>query len=102
MDKETITSCANPITSASVGRVDISSPDFTYMQTAREWITGPTGSSRLTCCMLDGGSQCSFIARSVIDDLQREVIDQRDLSFTAFETTTTPSQKRFVRFNISI
>jgi len=83
MDKETTNSRASPITSASVGRVDISSPDFTYLQTARVWVTETTGLSRLTRCMLDGGSQCSFIARSVIDELQFEVTDLRDLSVTA-------------------
>jgi len=99
MDKET-TSRASPITSASVGRVNISSPDFTYLETACVWVTVPTGLSRLRRCMLDGGSQCSFIARSLIDDLQVEVTDQRDLSVTAFETTTAPGWRRFVRFNM--
>ena len=101
MYKETITSRASPTTSASVGRVDISSPDFTHLQTARVWVMGPTGLSRLTRCVLDGGSQCSFIARSVIDDLQLEVIDQRDLSVTAFESfPAPPGRRRYVRFNI--
>ena len=57
IDTETTTNRASSITSASVGRMDISSPDFTYMQTARVWVTGPTGLRRLTRCMLDGGSQ---------------------------------------------
>jgi hypothetical protein len=100
MDKET-TSRSSPITSASVGRVDISPTDFTYLQTARVWITGPTCLIRLTRCVLDGGSQCSFIARSVIDDLQLEVIEQRDLSVTVFETYPTASgRRRFVRFHM--
>jgi len=100
MDKETTTSRASPITLASVGRVDTSSPDFTYLQTARVWVTGPTGLGRLMRCVLDGGSQCSFIARSLTDDLKLEVIDQWDLSVTAFETTTAPGRRRFVRFNM--
>jgi len=101
MDKETSTSGTSPITSASVGRVDISSPDFTYLQTARVWVTGPTGLSKLTRCVLGCGSQCSFSARSVIDELQLEVIDQRDLSVTVFETCpTAPGRRRFVRFNM--
>jgi len=78
MDKET-TSRTGPITSTSVGRVDTSSPDFIYLQTARVGITGPMGRSRLTRCMLDGGSQCSFVARSIIDDLQLEVVDQQNV-----------------------
>jgi len=84
MDKKT-TSRTGPITSTSVGMMDISSPDFIYLLTARVWITGPTGRSRLTRCMLDGGNQCSFVARSIIDDQQLEVVDQGDLSVTAFE-----------------
>jgi len=80
--------------------VDTSSPDFIYLQTARVWITGPTGRSRLTRCVLDGGSQCSFVARSIIDDLQLEVVDQRDLSVTAFESyPAAPSRRRLVRFS---
>jgi len=86
MDKETKTNQANSITSASVGRVDNSSPESTYLQTARVWVIGPTGLSRLTPCVLDGESQCSFIVRSVIDDLQLEAIGQRNLSVTTFET----------------
>jgi len=101
MDKEIKTSRASRTTSASVGRVDISSPDHTYLQTARVWVTGPTGLSRLTRCVLDGGSQYSFIARSVLDFLQLEVIDQRVLSVTAFETfPTAQGRRRFVRFNM--
>jgi hypothetical protein len=100
MDKETTIIRSSPITSASVGRVDISPTDFTYLQTARVSITGATGLSKVTCYVLDGGSQCSFIARSVIDDLQLEVIEQRDLSGTAFETNPTASGRRFVRFHM--
>ena len=101
MDKETTSRRTGQITSASVGRVDTSSPDFIYQQTARVWITGPTGRSRLTRCVLDGGSQCSFVARSIIDDLQLEVIDQRDLSVTAFEShPTATSWRRLVPFTM--
>jgi hypothetical protein len=101
MDKETTTRRASPITSASVGRMDISYPYFTYLQTVRVWVTGPTGLSRLICCVLDGGSQCSFIARSVIHDLQLDVIDKRDLSVIVFETcATTPGRRSLIRFNM--
>jgi hypothetical protein len=96
MDKDTTTSRTGQITSASVGRVDTSSPDFIYLQTARVWITGPTGRSRHTPCVLDGGSQCTFLTRSIIDDLLLEVIDQ-----TAFESyPTAPSSRRLVRFRV--
>jgi len=101
MDMETTTSRASPITSAFVGGMDISSPDSTYLQMARVWFTEPTGFSRLARCALDGGSQYRFIARSVIDDLQLEVIEQRDFSVTAFKSYPTAlGRRRFVRFNM--
>jgi len=100
MDKET-TSRTGPITSNSVGRVDTSSPDFIYLQTARVWITGSTGGSILTRYVLDGGSQCSFVVRSIIDDLQLEVVEQRDLSVIAFESyPAASSRRRLVGFNV--
>lgn len=85
-DQEPTARETSTITSASVGKVDVASPDFTYLQTAGVWVTEPTGSSKLTRCVLDGGSQCSFVAESIIDDLILEVIDHCDLSVTAFET----------------
>jgi hypothetical protein len=53
MNKETKTIRSSPIASPSVGTVDISPTDFTYLQTTRVWITGPTGLSRLTRCVLE-------------------------------------------------
>jgi hypothetical protein len=51
--------------------------------------------------VLDGGSQCRFKARSVIDNLQLDVIGQRDLLVTSFETyPTAHGWKRFFRFNV--
>ena len=101
IDKETTTSRTGPRTSTSVGRVDTSSPDFIYLQTARVWITGLTGRSRITRFVLDGGSQCSFAVRSIIDDLQLEVVDQVDISVTAFESyPAAPSRRRLVRFSV--
>ena len=32
----------------TVGKVDVASPGFTYLQTARVWVMGPTGLSKLT------------------------------------------------------
>jgi len=54
----------------SVGGIEVTSPGFTYLKTAQVWITGPTWLSRLTRCVLDGESQSSFIAASLIDDLK--------------------------------
>jgi hypothetical protein len=101
MDKETTTSRSSQISPASVGRVDISPTNCTYLQKTRVWITGPTGLNRLTRCVFRISSQCSFIARSVIDDLQLEVIEKRDFFVTAFETyPTAPGRRRFVHFNM--
>ena len=64
------------------------------------WVTGPTGLSKLTRCVLDGESQSSFITRSIINDLKLEVIDHRDLAISAFESTAVPSQRRLVRLDL--
>jgi hypothetical protein len=63
-----------------VGRIEVTSPGFTYLQTAQVWITGPTGLSRLTRCVLDRGSQSSFIAESLIDDLKLQAINEEKLT----------------------
>jgi hypothetical protein len=85
----------------SVGKIDVSSPDFTYLQTARVWITGPTGRSKLTRCVLDGGSQSRFVNKSLIDELRLEVIDSRALSVSSFQNSSPcSSQCRLVRLNI--
>jgi hypothetical protein len=85
----------------SVSKIDVSSPHFTYLQTARVWITGPTGRSKLTRCVLDGGSQSSFVNKSLIDELFLEVIDRPALSVCSFETASpSSSQRRLVRMNM--
>ena len=85
----------------SVGRIEVTSSGFTYLQTAQVWITGPTGLSRLTRCVLDGGSQSSFIAASLIDDLKLQAVNERELSVCAFESQSSrPSRRRLVRFNM--
>jgi hypothetical protein len=73
-------------TPTAVCKIDIASPDFTYLQTARIWVTGPTGVSKLTRCVLDGGSQSSFIANTLIDTLKLQVVDRRDVVVSAFES----------------
>jgi hypothetical protein len=39
----------------AVGTIEVTSLGFTHLQTAQVWITGPTGLSRRTRCVLDGG-----------------------------------------------
>ena len=85
----------------SVGRIEVTSPGFTYLQTAQVRITGPTGLSRLTRCVLDGGSQSSFIATSLIDDLKLQAINEKELTVCTFESQSTRSSRlRLVRFNM--
>jgi len=85
----------------SIGGIEVTSPGFTYLQTAQVWITGPTGFSRLALCVLDGGSQSSFIAASLIDDLKLQAISERELTVCAFESHfTQSSRRRLVRFNM--
>jgi hypothetical protein len=98
MDPETTTRQRSTPTPASVGTVDAASPGYTHLQTARIWVTQPTGLSKLTRCVLDCGIQCRFVAKSIIDDLGLEVIDHRDLLLTAFETgSPVSSPRRFGR-----
>ena len=78
-------------TATTVGKIDIASPDSTNLQTARIWVLGPTGLSKLTRCVLDGGSQSSFIAKTLIDDHKLEVVDRRDLVVSAFESRSSDS-----------
>jgi hypothetical protein len=85
----------------SVGGIEVALPGFTYLQTAQVYITGPTGLSRLTHCVLNGGSQSSFVAASLIDNLKLEAISERELAVCAFESQPTRmSKRRLVRFNL--
>jgi hypothetical protein len=62
---------------------------------------GPTGLSRLTRCMLDSGSQSSFIAAHLTDDLKLQAINERELNVCAFELPSTQSsRRRLVRFDM--
>ena len=74
----------------AVGKVDVDTPAFTYLQTARVRITGPTGLSRITRCVLDGGSQSSFITDTLIEDLKLRTIEHREINVAAFESRPAP------------
>ena len=77
-----------------MNQIDTQSRDFTHLQTARIWITGPTGLKKLTRCLLDSGSQSSFIHTSLVDQLQLPVADKRDVIITPFESTTPTLHSR--------
>jgi hypothetical protein len=54
---------------------------------------------KLTRCVLDAGSQTSFVAKTLIDDLKLEVVDRRDLVVSAFESQSSDSSPcRVARF----
>ena len=55
--------------STSVNQINTRTHDFTHLQTARIRLTGPTGLTKLTRCLLDAGSQSSFIHTSLVDQL---------------------------------
>jgi hypothetical protein len=67
-------------------KIGVCTPAFTYLQTAQVQITGPTGLSRLTRCVLDGGSQSSFITDALIEELKLQIIEHRELNVLAFES----------------
>jgi hypothetical protein len=59
----------------------------------------PAGLSKLTRCVLDGGSQSSFIVNTLIDYLILDSVDRRDLLVSAFESRSSDSgPRRVVRF----
>jgi hypothetical protein len=82
--------------STSVNQIDTQLRDFT----ARIWITGPLG-LRSSRCLLDSGSQSSFIHASLIDQLQLSFVDKRDVIITPFESTApTLLSRRLVQFTL--
>jgi hypothetical protein len=86
----------------TVGKIDVTLPDYTYLQTACVWVQGPRGNPRLTRCILDAGSQSSFIHKSLVDDLNLDVIGQKDLVISTFESKSCiPLSRRLVRFDIT-
>ena len=87
---------AREITPTTVGKVDVTSPIFTYLHTARVWVMGPTGRIKLTRCALDGGSQSSLIAKILVDDLKLEVVECRYLLVRSFELWSYNSNPRIV------
>ena len=92
---------AIPANVMSVSKVDGALRKFTYLQTVRVRVVGPSGLSKLTRCVLDSGSQTSFISTSIIDVLQLEVIDQRELTVGAIESACiTSSSRGLVRLDL--
>jgi len=85
----------------SVSNIDVALPNFTYLQTSRVRIVGPTGLSKLTRCVVESGSQTSFESMSIIDALKLDVIDQQNLAVSAFESSSVTSRpRRLVRLDL--
>ncbi|GFR12332.1 uncharacterized protein TNCT_565031 [Trichonephila clavata] len=68
----------------------------------RVFITGSNEITKWTRCLLDGGSQFSFISSDLVDTLNLPVISTRPLDLQAFESPTSFShKKRQVQFQLS-
>jgi hypothetical protein len=76
-----------PTNVMSVSKIDVAFSNCTYLPTPRVRIVGPTGLSKLARCVLDSGSETSFVSTSVIDALKLDVIDQQNLAVSAFESS---------------
>ncbi|GFQ90355.1 integrase catalytic domain-containing protein [Trichonephila clavata] len=86
----------------STNKIDTSTYNFVHLQTARVFITGSNGITKLTRCLLDGGSQSSFISSDLVDTLNLPVISTGPLDLQAFESPTSFSHKRLqVQFQLS-
>ncbi|GFU46966.1 integrase catalytic domain-containing protein [Nephila pilipes] len=89
------------ITHSEVNHINIPRTIFTHLQTACLYVTGPTGITKLTRCILDGGSQASFVDVKLIDELKLNVINSSSLRVQAFESSFTQEQRRCVQLTLS-
>ncbi|GFU53508.1 integrase catalytic domain-containing protein [Nephila pilipes] len=86
----------------STNKIDTPTYNFVHLQTARVFITGLNGITKLTRCLLDGGSQSSFISSDLVDTLNLPIISTAPLDLQAFESPTNFSHKRWqVQFQLS-
>nr|XP_042900887.1 uncharacterized protein LOC122269869 [Parasteatoda tepidariorum] len=103
--KHHVSICKNSVDhpgTTSTHKIDIAARYAVHLQTARVFITGLTGTTRLTRCLLDGGSQSSFIHNDLVDSLKLEVISAKSLEVHGFESTANvPHMKRKVMFKLS-
>ena len=82
-ETDTVITQTKDTSPTTFGKIDVASPSFTYLQTARIWVMGPIRLSKLTRCVLDAGSQSTFVAKTLLDDLKLKVFDRRDLVVSA-------------------
>jgi hypothetical protein len=88
------------IASTKVEKIDVVPSSFTYLQTARVRAVGKSGLSKITRRVLDSGSQTSFVSKYIIDALELDTIDRRDLAVSAFESSVTSRTRRLVRLDL--
>ncbi|GBN69084.1 hypothetical protein AVEN_251531-1, partial [Araneus ventricosus] len=81
-----------PLTTAN--QVNIFASNVTHLQTAKVFITGSTGITKLTRCILDGGSQSSFVSTRLVDVLNLKVISTDNLEVRGFESYSSETQPR--------
>jgi len=87
----TATAPTRETTLTAIGKIVVASPDFTYLQTARVWVMGPTSLHESWTAEV---SQASWLR--LIDDLKLEIVDRRDLVVSAFESRSSGSGPRLV------
>lgn len=68
------------------------------LQTAKAWAEGPAG-RKLVRCLLDGGSQRSFIHEAVVRALQLPVVRQETLKLHTFGSNEPVTAKRNIEYH---
>lgn len=79
------------IPQAGKGKPDIE--NTVLLQTAKAWVVGPT-SRKMVRCLLDGGSQGSFVHENVVKALQLPVTRQGTLTLHTFGSSAPMMVKR--------
>ncbi|GFR33119.1 integrase catalytic domain-containing protein [Trichonephila clavata] len=83
------------IPNREVNHISTPKTNFTHLQTALLYITGLKGTTQLTRCIFDGGSQTSFVDVSLIDKLKLSVVSSEKLNIHTFESATSSQTIKF-------
>ncbi|XP_024119392.1 uncharacterized protein LOC112140627 [Oryzias melastigma] len=78
---------------ASPAKVKRDSQNTVLLQTVKTYVVGQK-ERKIIRCLLDGGSQRSFINRSVVRALQLQVVRQETLNLHVFGSSTPVTEKR--------
>lgn len=74
-------------------RMKPDSENTVLLQTAQAWVVGPAG-RKIVHCLLDGGSQGSFVHENVVKTLKLPVIRQRTFNLHTFGSPSPTTVKR--------